>query len=522
MKRLIAADAVVTGGGTAGTAILLDDGVVAAVGSHRDLRGPGIAEDRFPGATIIPGLRDAHIHAVPYAALLEGCSLKSAATIEDLQDRLATYAAGLGPNAPVVATRLDDETLAERRLPRREDLDAAIPDRPAVIYRYCGHVAVANTTALTMSGITRDTRDPEGGIIDRARDGTPTGVLRETAVGLISGALQRGGRVSEDQLIDALHRLAGLGLTSIGAMIGYGESPSEKLEAEVELWRSVAPRLPIKVGGFAIADTPRQLDSSARTLSGAGPRLRWLGVKRFSDGSLGGHTAALCRPFSDIDTKGTFRLTSADTEVARHSLELGGMVAIHAIGDRAVEGVLDVFEILLAEGADPADLRMEHVSVIAPDQIERFARMGITASVQPAFLASESEWIESRVGASRLGWVYPFRSLIHAGVPIAGSSDCPVEPPHPLWGMAAAIDRHGITASERLTGLEALAMFTSGAAGALREPVPLSPGSPADFVVIDVDPSTATAQEIRDATVIETYVDSVPVNVERSLPTWVD
>jgi len=107
---------------------------------------------------------------------------------------------------------------------------------------------------------------------------------------------------------------------------------------------------------------------------------------------------------------------------------------------------------------------------------------------------------------------------MNAGVPIAGSSDCPVEPPHPLWGMAASMDRHGIGVNERLTGLEALAMFTSGAAGALREPVPLSPGSPADFVVIDIDPSTATAREIRDATVIATYVDGVPVNVDRSLP----
>ena len=522
MKRLISADAVVTGSGAVGTAVLIDDGVVTAVGSHQDLRSSDTAEEQFPGGTIIPGLRDAHIHAVPYAALLDGCSLKSATTIEDLQDRLATYAAELSPDEPVVATRLDDESLAERRLPTREDLDAAISDRPVVIYRYCGHVAVANTTALTMSGVARDTPDPEGGSIDRDQDGTPTGVLRETAVGLISAALRRGGRVEEDQLVDALHRLAGLGLTSIGAIIGYGESPSEKLEAEVELWRSVAPRLPIKVGGFAIADTPQQLGFSAKALSGAGPRLRWLGVKRFSDGSLGGHTAAMCRPFADVDTKGTFRLTPADTEVARYSLELGGMVAMHAIGDRAVEGVLDVFEVLLAEGADPADLRMEHVSVIAPDQIERFARMGVTASVQPAFLASESEWIESRVGASRLGWVYPFRSLMSAGVPVAGSSDCPVEPPHPLWGMAAAIGRYGIGMRERLTGLEALAMFTSGAARALREATPLSPGSAADLVVIDTDPSTAAAREIRSATVIETYIDGVPVNVERSLPTWVD
>ncbi len=522
MRRLITADAVVTAEGVVGDSILLDGDRIFAVGSHVDLAGHGLAEDRFPGATLLPGLRDAHIHAVPYAALLDGCSLKAAKDIPDLQARLSAYARRRAGDSPIVATRFDDESLAERRLPTREDLDAAVSDRPVVIYRYCGHVAVANTVALHMSGVTATTSDPEGGTIDRNPDGQPTGVLRETAVGLISGSLARGGRVEADQLVQALHRLAGLGVTSIGAMMGYGESPSEKLEAEVELWREVAPRLPINVHGFTIAQTREQLESSARTLSGAGSRLTWLGVKRFSDGSLGGHTAAMCRPFADVDSTGTYRLTPADTEVARHSLRLGGMVAIHAIGDRAVGGVLDVFETLLLEGADPADLRMEHVSVITPDQIERFSRMGVTASVQPAFLASESEWLETRVGSDRLPWVYPFRSMLAAGIPLAGSSDCPVEPPHPLWGMAAAMDRYGIGTNECFSGLEALGMFTKGAARALREPQPLSQGSPADFVIIDTDPSTAAAAEIHDATVIETYVGGVPVEVDRALPTWMD
>jgi predicted amidohydrolase YtcJ len=250
--------------------------------------------------------------------------------------------------------------------------------------------------------------------------------------------------------------------------------------------------------------------------------LNWLGVKRFSDGSLGGHTAAMCGPFSDIDTTGTYRLTPADAVVARQSLALGGMVAIHAIGDRAVTGVLDLFEELIAEGADPADLRMEHVSVIDPEQIGRFARLGVTAVVQPAFLASESEWIEQRLGVGRLGWVYPFQSLLDAGVPLAGSSDSPVEPPHPLWGMAAAMDRYGITPAERLGGTEALDMFTSGGASALREPEPLAIGGAGDLVVLDVDPTTASAREVHDATVLETYVDGQPVEIDRSLPTWVD
>jgi predicted amidohydrolase YtcJ len=520
--RVVTADRVVTPAGTTGNTVRIDDGRIVAIGSHRDLHGAGSVGETFVGGTIVAGLRDAHIHAVPYAALLRGCSLKSATTMEDLVGRIAAHARTLPAGEPVVATRFDDEGLAQRRLPNRKDLDAAVPDRPVVIYRYCGHVAVANSQALSDSGISSATGDPDGGIIDRGTDGTPTGVLRETAVGLIAGALARGGQLAPGHLLEGLQRLAGLGITSIGAMIGYGESPSEKLAAEVELWREVANDLPINVRCFAIADTPDQLDHAARTISGASDRLTWLGVKRFADGSLGGHTAAMNRDFSDEASTGTYRLTPADAAVARHSLALGGMVAVHAIGDRAVSGVLDLFEDLVSHGADPTDLRMEHVSVIDPAQIERFARLGITASVQPAFLASESGWIEKRVGTDRIAWVYPFRSMREAGIPLAGSSDSPVEPPHPLWGMAAAMDRNGITSAERLSGTEALELFTSGAAAALREPEPLAVGSPADLVVLDVDPSTASAGDVHDATVLATYVDGEPVEVDRSLPTWVD
>jgi len=338
VRLLISADAVVTGEGTIGDSILVIDGRVAAVGARSDIDSEGVTTKQYRGATLVAGLRDAHLHPVPYAALLNGCSLKHAADIADLQRQLAKFASTLEADQPVVATRLDDQSLSERRLPTRTDLDAAVADRPVVIYRYCGHVAVANTAALVASNITADTPDPDGGSLDREADGTPTGVLRETAAGLVTPALARGGAVlSDDALLSALTGLAGIGITSIGAMIGYGERPFEQLEAEVQLWRRVAGRLPIKVNGFTITDTPERLGEAAHLLNEQGGRLRWIGVKRFADGSLGGHTAAMTSPFSDIDTVGTLRLSDADTAVARRSLELGGMVAIHAIGDRAVE-----------------------------------------------------------------------------------------------------------------------------------------------------------------------------------------
>jgi predicted amidohydrolase YtcJ len=522
MRTVVTADTINTGTETFGHAMAFENGTVVGVGAKDDLYEVGDRLVNYEGAHIVPGFRDAHIHAIPYAALLSGCSLKSASSMDDLLDRLGRYASTLPNGAPVVASRLDDETLAERRLPTREDLDRAVPDRPAVIYRYCGHVAVANSTALAESGIDATTEDPTGGVIDRDASGSPTGVLRETATGLIAGALARGGPLSPNQLIDGLTRLGGLGITSIGAMIGYGESPYEKLEAESVLFRDVADRLPVKVHGLSIASTPDDLAASAAMLDGAGSRLRWLGVKRFSDGSLGGHTAAMCSPFADVDTVGTYRLTDADIDVARKSIEMGGMVAIHAIGDWAISAVLDVFATLITEGAQPDRLRMEHVSVAGPELISRFASTGATAVVQPAFLASESGWLGKRLGPERAAWAYPFRSMADAGITLAGSSDSIVEPPHPLWGIAAAMDRHGIGPDEALSGQEALTMFTVGGAHALAEPAPLWLTSPADFVVLDTDITTATPQEVHDAEVLDTWIDGEPLVVDRSLPTWVD
>jgi predicted amidohydrolase YtcJ len=442
--------------------------------------------------------------------------------MDDLVDRLATFARSVRPGYPIVATRFDDESLRERRLPTREDLDRAVPDRPAVIYRYCGHIAVANSKALEASHIDDSVPDPDGGLIDRDERGMPTGVLRETATGLISSALARGEALAPSRLVDGMTRLAGIGITSIGAMVGYGESPYEKLAAESQLWREVAPDLPIKVHALSIASTPDDLSSSARLMTGAGSRLRWLGVKRFADGSLGGHTAAMCDPFADQATTGTYRLTESDVEVSRHSLRLGGMVAIHAIGDRAVSSVLDVFEGLVADGAQAEDLRMEHVSVATPSVVERFARSGATAVVQPAFLASESEWVHARLGSDRMEWLYPFRTMLDAGITVAGSSDCIVEPPHPLWGIAAAMDRHGINPTQALSGRQALGLFTEGAAGSIRERPPLAVGSPADLVVVDTDITVASPEEVRTARVIETFVDGDAVSVDRELPVWVD
>jgi predicted amidohydrolase YtcJ len=250
--------------------------------------------------------------------------------------------------------------------------------------------------------------------------------------------------------------------------------------------------------------------------------LRWLGIKRFADGSFGGHTAAMHQPFVDVDTAGTLRLSQRDKEIAEAAIALGGGAAIHAIGDRACEAVIDMFGQLIVTGADRTKLRIEHASVLTDDDIDRLARYEITAVVQPPFLGSEADWLIDRLGVDRLGRTYPFRTMEAAGIVLAGSSDCPVEPPDPWAGMALAQDRAGMMPAERLSADRALAMYTTGAARAIGEPEPLAVGSPADFIVVDRDPVTVSPDELRRTGVMATFVDGEEVAVDRSRPLWLD
>ncbi len=522
-EQLVVADHIRTTGGVVGDTIHIRDGRVSAIGRVADLREPDLPEQHFPDTVIIPGLRDAHMHPVPYALSLTRPTLKDATNLDEVLIRVRTAAGLLPAGEPLIAIRLDDEVLAERRLPTRKDLDLAVDDRPLLIYRYCGHVAVANTMALATAGIGSVARDPGGGSLDRDEFGVPNGILRETAIEPVATALSsRANGPDPEALVEALHGLVSLGLTSLGAILAVGTGPWCDTGNELEIMLAIAHRLPLNVSVLVIAGDSSELEQAAADIRAAGPRLRFLGVKEFADGSLGGHTAALSHAYADEpDQSGTLRLDAGPVGArARTALRLGGKVAIHAIGDVANARVLDLFDELLTEGADPADLRVEHASILDPGLIARFATCGVTASVQPAFMASEAGWLEKRLGPERLAHAYPLASLAAAGVPLAGGSDCPVEAPHPLWGMAAARDRGGLVPEEALPGSQALALFTNDAARAMREPEPLAVGSPADFVVLDRDPVEATADDLRSARVLTTWIDGQPVPVPDNPVTW--
>ena len=507
-ERLLIADDVV-GAPQRGTAVLIRAAKIAAIGPADELRRPDLIEDVFTGATIIPGLRDAHFHPVGYATALVRMIVKDAANFDDLITRIREATVDMPPGDTLIGLRLDDETLIEKRLPTRTVLDEGAADRPVILYRYCGHVAVANTAALEAAGISSDTPDPFSGTFDRDAQGALTGVLRESAVGLVGDVCgDRASGLTADGVAAASRHMATLGITSLGAMVTPGKGVWADATSELDLMIDAAPELAITMNVMVMNTDLAGLEAAKDRIDRAARRMRFLGVKVVTDGSLGGRTAAMDDAYSDDDgERGLLRVDRDETiALARRSIDLGGIVAIHAIGDAANAFTLDIFEVLRDEGAPRDALRIEHASVLREGDINRIGDLDVIASVQPAFLASEQEWLSKRLG-HRTERTYPFKSILAAGAVLAGGSDCPVEPPHPLWGMAAAHERGEIAPSEVISGRQVLDAFTSGAAYAMREPEPLAVGSPADLVVLDHDPTTASPATIRNGTVIATFVE---------------
>ena len=404
---------------------------------------------------------DHHFHPFGYASLVNGLELMYATSLDDVLSKVAERAKMV--EGPIVGQRLNDETVKEGRLPTAVDIDDVISDRPVLLYRYCGHIAVANTKAMEIAGLSSETADPDGGGFDRDAGGSPDGILRETAVGVVSHALAPEiAAPSDNEILYALSRLPKMGIGSVTGIVSMGEPVWCGVGNEVETLVRLAPDLPVDMDVLVIASHPNDLAKAKNLIDRAEGRIRFHGWKDFSDGSLGGHTAAMYEPFADKpDMMGTDRLDFAHAvEMGQAALDLDGVVAIHAIGDRANDTVLDVHAQLLRQGADPSRLRVEHASILTNPTIDRMADMGVTASVQPAFLASEETWLEKRLGPERMSRAYPFRSLLEAGVPLLGGSDSPVELPDPETGINAAVVRHGINENEGLTREQAERLFS--------------------------------------------------------------
>ena len=462
------------------------------------------------GRFVLPGFIDAHMHLMEYSLALKRLDLRGVHSILELKRRVAEKAKALRPGEWILGRGWDQELFVEGRWPSRFDLDEAAPNNPVLLRRICGHIAVANSKALRLAGIDRETPDPPGGEIDRDPRGMPTGILKETAIELVERCISPPSeRYRVQALIEGMHSLLTYGITTVH-IAGCTK------EVFGILKRLLAEhRLPIRVRVYF---SPRELSYAIKMYRATheDTMLRVMGVKVLADGSLGGRTAYLRRPYNDHPGRGFMTIDKNELSlIVEEAMKNNIQVAVHAIGDAAIGEVLDSYE--KAGVTFQERFRIEHASVSSPDLIETMKRIGIVAVVQPHFVISDW-WIVDRLGEERATWAYPFKTLLKRGIHVAFSTDAPVEPVNPWLTLYAAISRGEpdaiplalYTQHERLDLHEALRCYTYGSAYAAFDETLLgdiAPGKLADLVVIDKNPFTLPAVQLKNIKVFMTIVN---------------
>jgi predicted amidohydrolase YtcJ len=471
---------------------------ITAVGSADEVRrfvGPATRVIDLHGRTVTPGLVDAHCHLHGLGESLESLSLRGLGSVAAVAEAVAKAARARAAGEWIVGRGWDQNRWTPAAFPEHAALDAAAPANPVMLERVDGHALWLNAAALRAAGIGRDTADPAGGKIVRDAAGEPTGVLVDHAMALAERGIPGApAAVRARRILRAAALAVSLGLTGVHEM-GIDDET-------IGVYRALAHegKLPIRVNAYLAGGG--RVDTLAQRRPDADPDgtamfvLR--GVKLYADGALGSRGAALLAPYDD-DPQNSGLVLSPPEELARAAkmaAASGFQLAVHAIGDRANRAVLDAFA---AAGDGPGrDLRfrVEHAQVVAPEDIPRFAALGVIASMQPTHATSDMPWAEARVGPRRIRGAYAWRSILATGAHVAFGSDFPVEEVSPLLGLCAAVTRQdeqgrppgGWRPEERLTLEEALRAFTvepAWAAFAERQRGAIAPGLVADLTVFD-------------------------------------
>lgn len=490
---------------------------IVAVGDEADVRGLVCGSTRVieaHGRLVLPGFNDSHVHFMDGGQGLSSVDLRDAPSQEEFARRIGEFVAGLAPGEWVLNGNWDHENWSPNDLPTRQLIDALTPDNPVFVQRLDGHMALANSVALALAGITRETPDPPGGEIVRDADGEPTGVLKDDAMGAVSAVIPE--RSFEQALAvarAATEHAASLGVTSVQDMGPNRPGVYQELARRGELKTRIYAVSPL-------ADYQRWVRAGVRAAFG-GPMLRVGGLKGFTDGSLGSTTAWFFEPYLDQPDSTGLALEQA----RRHPDDVTGadaaglQVMIHAIGDRANHEVLEVFgQVAARHGERDRRFRVEHAQHLNDGLIRRFAEQDVIASVQPYHAIDDGRWAHLRLDAARLAGTYPFRDMLEAGVRLALGTDWYVAPLDPMLTVHAAVTRatldgkhpDGWFPGQKLTVEEAVRAYTVGSAYAEfqeYEKGTLAPGMLADFVVWSQDIFEVEPDVIRSTRALLTVVD---------------
>jgi len=503
-------------------AVAVRDGKIVMVGTAaeaRRLSPSGTKLVDLGGSLVLPGFIDSHTHFLAGGFSLKSIQLRDAKDRQDFAGRIAAKARELGPGRWILNGEWDHQQLNPVEMPRKDWIDAVTPDNPVCVSRLDGHMVLANSLALRLAGVTKDTPVPPGGEIDRdAATGELTGILKDTAADLVFAGIPEPSFAEKLEAAEAsIRHAAENGVTSVDEMADAASfEVFEELARLGRLTTRVHVYIPItEVGALARLKLKSPFGS---------PYLQIAGLKGFMDGSLGSATAYFFEPYTD-DPK-TFGLLHGqmfpEGVMERRILEAdraGLQLAIHAIGDRANSMLLDMYEkAVAANGPRDRRWRVEHAQHLRPADIIRFGKLGLVAAVQPYHVIDDGRWAEKKIGPERVKTTYAFESLRRAGAVLAFSSDWTVAPLSPILGIYAAVTRRtldgknpgGWVPEEKVPVEEAVRAYTvNGAWVQFAEAAKgsIERGKLADLVVLDRDIFTIPPEEIVRAKVRMTIFD---------------
>jgi len=502
-------------------AVAVRDGRIFRVGRTADIKALAGRETRvidLGGAAVYPGFIDSHTHFLSGGFALADIQLRDVRSREEFTARVAAKARELDKGEWIQSGDWDHEQFTPVELPRRDWIDAVSPDNPVCVNRYDGHMVLVNGVALKLAGITRNTPVPAGGeIVKDPSTGEPTGILKDAAIGLVSRIIPEPSMKAKLRAAEtALRHAAEHGVTSVHEM-----ADASSFEVYEELLRQgrMTARLYVYI---PIDDVDLYARLKLKTPFG-NDFLKIGGLKAFVDGSLGSSTAYFFEPYTDNPSTSGLLASQMFPEgiMEKRVLEAdkaGLQVAIHAIGDRAISMLLDIYErTMAADGPRDRRWRVEHAQHIRPADIARFGKLGLIASVQPYHAYDDGRWAEKKIGKERARTTYAFRSLEEGGAVLAFGSDWTVAPLDPVSGIFAAVTREtsdgknpgGWIPEEKISVADAVRGYTTGGAYAEfaeKDKGTLGSGKLADLVVLDKDLFTIPADRLREARVVMTVV----------------
>lgn len=492
-------------------ALLVDEGIIKGSGTYEELKQQATAEIDLQGKTLYPGFVDSHLHMIGHGEKLMRVDLSKIDSSEDMREQLVLLADDLKEGEWLIGEGWNENNFPDRKIFHRLELDE-ISQNPMLLKRVCRHAILANSTALALAGITKDTPDPEGGVIVRDKEGEPTGYLLDAAQELVAEHVPP---VSVDYLTKAL-RVSVDNLLSLGLTGGHTEDMAYygHFSKPLQAFKNVVGN-EVKFRAHLLRHH-QAFEEMMETATYAEPFVDPGPMKIFGDGSIGGRTAWLSKPYNDDPSTDGVAIHSDEAlkDLVATARKHGEAIAIHVIGDMALEKALDAIE-LHPVPAGKRD-RLIHTIVVREDLVERMKKLPVVLDLQPSFVTSDFPWVVERLGEERLEWAYAWKKLLDAGIICSGGSDAPIEEVNPLLGMYDAVTRRnpgetheGYMPEEKLSRFEAIRLYTVGSAEAIcKEDVrgKIKEGFDADFTVVDRDLFEGAPEQFLEAQIEMTVV----------------